>query len=45
MEGCANQEIAAKLAVSVPTVERKLRLIRAHWEKEVPAGGENVARK
>ncbi len=36
MEGHTNEEIAAKLAVSVPTVERKLRLIRKTWEGEVP---------
>jgi DNA-directed RNA polymerase specialized sigma24 family protein len=36
MEGYMNEEIAAKLSVSLPTVERKLRLIRKVWEGEVP---------
>jgi DNA-directed RNA polymerase specialized sigma24 family protein len=34
MEGFTNPEIAIKLGRSVPTVERKLRLIRSCWEKE-----------
>jgi DNA-directed RNA polymerase specialized sigma24 family protein len=32
MEGFTNQEIAAKLACSVRSVERKLRIIRGCWE-------------
>src|SRR5262249_35656574 len=44
LEGHTNGEIAQKLEVSVPTVERKLALIRACWQKgvpgsEAPAGG------
>jgi DNA-directed RNA polymerase specialized sigma24 family protein len=35
MEGYANAEIAAKVACAVPTVERRLRLIRKTWEPEV----------
>jgi DNA-directed RNA polymerase specialized sigma24 family protein len=35
MEGHTNEEIAAKLGRSLPTVERKLRLIRKLWEDEV----------
>jgi DNA-directed RNA polymerase specialized sigma24 family protein len=34
MEGFTNPEIAVKLGRSVPTVERRLRLIRSCWEKE-----------
>jgi DNA-directed RNA polymerase specialized sigma24 family protein len=33
MEGFTNQEIAEKLAVSVPTVERKLARIRNLWKR------------
>ncbi len=36
MEGYTNEEIGAKLGRSVGSVERKLRLIRAVWEREVP---------
>jgi len=35
MEGHTNEEVAAKLGRSLPTVERKLRLIRKLWEGEV----------
>jgi DNA-directed RNA polymerase specialized sigma24 family protein len=35
MEGYSNEEIAAKLGRSLPTVERKLALIRSIWGKEV----------
>jgi DNA-directed RNA polymerase specialized sigma24 family protein len=34
MEGYTNDEIAARLGCAVRTAERKLRLIRAVWEKE-----------
>jgi DNA-directed RNA polymerase specialized sigma24 family protein len=34
MEGFTNDEIAARLGCAPRTVERKLRLIRAVWEKE-----------
>jgi DNA-directed RNA polymerase specialized sigma24 family protein len=34
MEGRTNEEVAALLGRSLPTVERKLRLIRALWEGE-----------
>jgi DNA-directed RNA polymerase specialized sigma24 family protein len=34
MEGYTNEEIAAKLGRSLPTVERKLSLIRSTWGKE-----------
>jgi DNA-directed RNA polymerase specialized sigma24 family protein len=33
MEGYANEELAARLGCSVRTVERKLQLIRAIWER------------
>ena len=36
LEGYDVQEIAAELGASTRTVERKLRLIRAIWEEEVP---------
>ena len=34
MEGHTNEEVAAKLGCSPPTVERRLRLIRALWADE-----------
>jgi DNA-directed RNA polymerase specialized sigma24 family protein len=39
MEGYGNEEIAAKLGRSLPTVERKLALIRSTWGK----GGQAVS--
>jgi DNA-directed RNA polymerase specialized sigma24 family protein len=36
MEGFANAEIAEKLSVSVPTIERKLARIRNIWQVEAP---------
>jgi DNA-directed RNA polymerase specialized sigma24 family protein len=38
MEGLTNQEIAARLGRALPTVERRLRLIRRTWEAEVDGG-------
>ena len=35
MEGWTNEEIAQQIGRSLPTVERKLRMIRGLWEKEV----------
>lgn len=35
LEGCTNQEVADRVGKSVPTVERKLRLIRDVWASEV----------
>jgi DNA-directed RNA polymerase specialized sigma24 family protein len=37
MEGDTNEEIAARLGCALSTVERRLRLIRQIWEKEVKA--------
>jgi DNA-directed RNA polymerase specialized sigma24 family protein len=37
MEGYTNEQIACKLNCAVPTVERRLRLIRKTWEKELPS--------
>jgi DNA-directed RNA polymerase specialized sigma24 family protein len=37
MEGFTHEEIAAKLACATVTVERRLRLIRSIWQKEIPA--------
>jgi DNA-directed RNA polymerase specialized sigma24 family protein len=34
LEGFTNAEIAERLGCAVGTVERKLRVIRAIWEKE-----------
>jgi DNA-directed RNA polymerase specialized sigma24 family protein len=34
LEGFTNEEVAARLGCSLPTVERKLRRIRLTWEKE-----------
>lgn len=31
LEGCTNREISTRVAKSVPTIERKLRLIRRIW--------------
>jgi DNA-directed RNA polymerase specialized sigma24 family protein len=36
MEGLTNEEVAARLGKSLPTVERKLRGIRGIWEKSAP---------
>ena len=36
LEGCQNAEIAARLACALPTVERKLRLIRRLWARGLP---------
>jgi DNA-directed RNA polymerase specialized sigma24 family protein len=39
MEGLTNEEIAGRLSCAIPTVERRLRVIRKTWEAEVePAG-------
>jgi DNA-directed RNA polymerase specialized sigma24 family protein len=35
LEGFTNEEIAAKLSCAKATIERKLRLIRSTWEKEI----------
>ncbi|MCA9016053.1 MAG: hypothetical protein KDA77_12040 [Planctomycetaceae bacterium] len=35
LEGYTSQEIGIQLKISVPTVTRKLRLIRAAWSKEL----------
>ena len=37
LEGYTNEEIAGLLGCSRATVERRLALIRRHWEKELPA--------
>ena len=37
MEGHTNEEIASELGCALATVERRLRLIRRRWEKELPA--------
>jgi DNA-directed RNA polymerase specialized sigma24 family protein len=34
LEGCTNREIAGRIDRSLPTVERRLRLIRDTWQKE-----------
>jgi DNA-directed RNA polymerase specialized sigma24 family protein len=36
LEGHTNAEIAAKTGRSVPTVERRLRMIRSTWKREPP---------
>ncbi|QDU08705.1 ECF-type sigma factor [Gimesia aquarii] len=35
LEGYTSQEISEQLEISIPTVTRKLRLIRAAWSKEL----------
>lgn len=37
LDGASRSEIAAELGVSVPTVDRKLRLIREAWRDELAA--------
>jgi DNA-directed RNA polymerase specialized sigma24 family protein len=37
MEGFTHEEIATKLGCATVTVERRLRLIRSIWRKELPA--------
>ena len=37
MEGFTHEEIATKLGCATVTVERRLRLIRSIWQKELPA--------
>ncbi len=36
MEGFTSAEIAVKMGRSIPTVERKLAMIRTRWERELP---------
>jgi DNA-directed RNA polymerase specialized sigma24 family protein len=36
LEGCTNAEIADRVDRSLPTVERRLRLIRSTWQREIP---------
>ncbi len=38
MEGCTNEEIAGRLGSPLSTIERRLRLIRTRWKKELQAG-------
>jgi DNA-directed RNA polymerase specialized sigma24 family protein len=38
MEGLTNEEIAGRLSCAVPTVERRLRLIRKTWSAQLGAG-------
>ncbi len=35
LEGCSNQEIAERIDYSVPTVERRLRLIRSELKEQI----------
>lgn len=35
IEGCTNDEIASKIGRSLPTVERRLKLIRKKWRREL----------
>ena len=35
LEGYTNEEIARKIGRAVPTVERRLRLIRESWQGEI----------
>lgn len=37
MEGYTNQEIAGQQGCALATVERRLRLIRKRWEKDLPS--------
>ena len=40
LEGYSNREISTKIGRSVPTVERRLRLIRACWKRDTENAGE-----
>lgn len=44
MQGDSNAEIAAALTLSVRSVERKLKLIRGSWERELPDCGSTKRR-
>ena len=35
LEGCTNEEIARMIGRALPTVERRLRLIRKKWRREI----------
>lgn len=35
LEGCSNEEIASRIDRSLPTIERRLRLIREKWRQEL----------
>jgi DNA-directed RNA polymerase specialized sigma24 family protein len=35
LEGYSNDEVAEKIGRSVPTIERRLRLVREKWLKEL----------
>jgi len=35
LEGYTNEEIASKIGRALPTIERRLRLIRKMWQKEI----------
>jgi RNA polymerase sigma factor (sigma-70 family) len=37
LEGYSNAEIAAQVGIAVATVERRLRVIRKHWDREPEA--------
>jgi RNA polymerase sigma factor (sigma-70 family) len=37
LEGCTNREIALRVGYSVPTIERRLHLIRKEWRRELPS--------
>jgi DNA-directed RNA polymerase specialized sigma24 family protein len=37
LEGHTNQEIAKLMGCSLAKVERRLALIRKHWERDLPA--------
>ncbi len=38
LEGYTNEELAQRIGRSIPTVERRLRLIRETWKVEYGAG-------
>ena len=39
LDGCANEEIAARIQCSLATVERKLKLIRSLWTGSIAGYG------
>lgn len=42
LEGCSNQEIAERIDYSVPTVERRLRLIRSELQEQIDKNDSEV---